>query len=654
MGERLFKQVGCASCHIPQLPLDREGWLYSEPNPYNPYGHLRVGQAQTFVLNLNRPDLPAPRLTARDGVTMVPAFTDLKLHDITSGPGDPNREAVDMQRARGTEMHFAAEEFFAGNGKFITRRLWGVASKPNFYHHGKFTTMREAVLAHAGEAQRSTDSFKALSEHERDCLIEFLKTLQVLPPGTESSIVDEKFRPRLWAGHLRATKRAGAFADIRQRASTIRAGSLDARPPRRCCGRPGTSRGMANVVSRRKRSASMTRALTLAAAFVLLLAGAPSPAGAQPVPLEGPAINPSIYNVPAGAKTINVDCDAQQTLSKAIADPSTADLNIVFSGTCKEYVYLQRDGVAIRGKDATATITGAIEVTSARRVLFEGFTCRDNAQLESCIGALHGASVTLHNIKVFNSSVRGIGIINSTALIEGLTVDKTVSTSVLIRGSDARMEGELTFSNTIEGCLVIDGVSSVFTKSGVINARDCAGGILIQNNSSLQAPFATLTLNANSYAGLALVSQGTLSFGGAIVAKNNGKTGIFVDDGSSFSPFTNLIGTSSITLENNGQAGITVLRGSIAELANVAANTGSLYGVYVDEASVRIGRSKIADNTKADVRLQFGARASFLEGVAVGTLSCDGSALVRGSKTPCTPDPKPGATTAAAGQADKP
>ena len=204
LGERVFTQVGCATCHVAALPLDRDGWLYSEPSPYNPFGHLRVGQAQTFILNLNRSDLPAPRLNASDGVTMVPAFTDLKLHDITSGPDDPNREPVDMQRAKGSELHFAVKEFFAGNGKFITRKLWGAASKPNFYHHGKFTTMREAVLAHAGEAQRSTDSFNALSEYEKDCLIEFLKTLQLLPPGTESRIVDENHRPRSWVGHLNA------------------------------------------------------------------------------------------------------------------------------------------------------------------------------------------------------------------------------------------------------------------------------------------------------------------------------------------------------------------------------------------------------------------------------------------------------------------
>jgi hypothetical protein len=202
MGERLFVRVGCASCHTPELPLDRDGWLFSEPSPYNPFGNLRMGQAQTFVMNLNRIDLPLPRLAAHDGLTMVPAFTDMKLHDITRGANDPNREVVDMQHAKGSELHFEADAFFAGNGKFITRKLWGVGSKPNFYHHGKFTTMRDAVLAHAGEAQGTTDRFNALSDHERDCIIEFLKTLQVLPPGTASLIVDEKFQPRTWVGPL--------------------------------------------------------------------------------------------------------------------------------------------------------------------------------------------------------------------------------------------------------------------------------------------------------------------------------------------------------------------------------------------------------------------------------------------------------------------
>ena len=418
----------------------------------------------------------------------------------------------------------------------------------------------------------------------------------------------------------------------------------------------------------------MTRALKTAgaAAFVLLI-GAARPAGAQPappaatqpappasrvmpqpIPLEGPAINPSVYKVPAGAKTINVDCDdTKQTLAGALADKSGADLNIVFSGTCKEYLYIQRDGVAIRGKDATATIVGAIEITAARRILLEGFTCRDNTQLEYCIGALYGASVMLHNIKVFNATIRGVEIFNAVAVIEGLTIEKTGSTSVLIRGSAVRLEGQLNFSDTLEGCLVIDGVSSVFSKNGAITARDCASGMIVQSNSTFQAPFATFNLNHNSFAGLMLISQGTMSYGGSIVAKNNTQAGIYIDDSSSFSPFTNISGGSSLTLENNGGAGVYLTRGSYAELANIPSNTGATYGVFVDDSRLRIGHSKISDNKKADVRLQFGARAVFLDANVVGTLTCDGTELVRGAKAPCTPDAKPTATKPAAGPSDK-
>ena len=55
----------------------------------------------------------------------------------------------------------------------------------------KFTTFREAVLAHAGEALASRMSFIALPPFEQDAVIEFLRSLQVLPAGTHSLVVDE-------------------------------------------------------------------------------------------------------------------------------------------------------------------------------------------------------------------------------------------------------------------------------------------------------------------------------------------------------------------------------------------------------------------------------------------------------------------------------
>jgi len=67
----------------------------------------------------------------------VPAFTDLKLHDITTGPTDPNAEPLDQNQSAGSVAFF-----FRGNTKFITRRLWGTANS------GPFIASRQ-ILYHA-------------------------------------------------------------------------------------------------------------------------------------------------------------------------------------------------------------------------------------------------------------------------------------------------------------------------------------------------------------------------------------------------------------------------------------------------------------------------------------------------------------------------
>src|SRR5204863_7659260 len=121
---------------------------------------------------------------------LVPAYSDFKLHDITDAADDI--EALDMNQSP------TSQTFFAGNRKFLTRRLWDVASRPSYFHHGLFTTMRQAVLAHAGEALDQRRAYEHLSKYEQDALIEFLKTLQVLAPGTKSRVVDEHFHAKGW------------------------------------------------------------------------------------------------------------------------------------------------------------------------------------------------------------------------------------------------------------------------------------------------------------------------------------------------------------------------------------------------------------------------------------------------------------------------
>ena len=226
-GEHLFDKIGCNSCHVDALPLTannnpglpgQPGWIYFEPNPYNPaagpnspnllcpkpsncafgaanYTSLPFS-APALAVDLTSDGLPRPRLRARDGVVMVPAYTDLKLHDIsaTSDPHtDPECEPLDQNQPTGSPG------FFAGNCKFITRKLWGFYNQGGaFMHHGKFTTAREAVEAHDGEALPQRKAFDALPADLQNDLIEFLKSLQVLPPGSKSLVIDDHGNQKDW------------------------------------------------------------------------------------------------------------------------------------------------------------------------------------------------------------------------------------------------------------------------------------------------------------------------------------------------------------------------------------------------------------------------------------------------------------------------
>lgn len=215
VGEAVFDSIGCASCHA-TLPLTadnnpglpgRPGWIYFEPNPYNPAAgpnspNLLLGptnypvSAPALAVDLTSDALPLPRLQARHGAVSVAAYTDLKLHDIsaTSRPAtDPECEPLDQNQPAGSPG------FFAGNCKFITRKLWGFYNQGGaFMHHGKFTTAREAIEAHSGEALSQRLAFDALPADQQNGLIEFLKSLQVLPPNSRSLVVDEHGRPKNW------------------------------------------------------------------------------------------------------------------------------------------------------------------------------------------------------------------------------------------------------------------------------------------------------------------------------------------------------------------------------------------------------------------------------------------------------------------------
>jgi Di-haem oxidoreductase, putative peroxidase len=191
-GERLFDAVHCTSCHVPFLELDSP--VFTEPNPYNPLRNLAVADVpHPFSFDMTR-EGPAPRLSRMpNGHARVHAFTDLKRHDISDG--DYNHFANE-RAPQGMLTGVAAAAAFTQPPQirplrqFLTHKLWDVGNSGPYGHRGDLTTITEAIYFHGGEARASRDAFFALPQANQDAVIEFLKTLQILPDGSKAVVVE--------------------------------------------------------------------------------------------------------------------------------------------------------------------------------------------------------------------------------------------------------------------------------------------------------------------------------------------------------------------------------------------------------------------------------------------------------------------------------
>ncbi|MCA9516305.1 MAG: c-type cytochrome, partial [Myxococcales bacterium] len=113
-GEAVFGEVGCDACHVPTLKT-------------------------------------------ADGVA-VHAYTDVLLHDVSNGA-------------------WGIVDGLAGMGDFRTPPLWGLRLTGPYMHDGRATTIDDAIMAHAGEAETSRMRYEGLSDADRDAILAFLKSL---------------------------------------------------------------------------------------------------------------------------------------------------------------------------------------------------------------------------------------------------------------------------------------------------------------------------------------------------------------------------------------------------------------------------------------------------------------------------------------------
>lgn len=136
-----------------------------------------------------------PRLERLDrGRALVRPFTDLKRHNLND---------VELYHfgnehvAQGSLVGFARASDFTvpplprPTDEFLTRKLWDVGNSAPYGHRGDLTTITEAIHFHGGEARSSRDAFFQLPQHDQDCIIEFLRALQVLEPGSPLVVVEE-------------------------------------------------------------------------------------------------------------------------------------------------------------------------------------------------------------------------------------------------------------------------------------------------------------------------------------------------------------------------------------------------------------------------------------------------------------------------------
>lgn len=120
-GGELFERFGCAACHTPSL---------------------RTGPNDAAALDRKTVNL----------------YSDLLLHDMGSGLADVCGVAAAPSEVR-TEM------------------LMGLQYRNIYLHDGRASDLRDAVLAHGGEAQRARDAFAGAGWAVQEYVVKFLQAL---------------------------------------------------------------------------------------------------------------------------------------------------------------------------------------------------------------------------------------------------------------------------------------------------------------------------------------------------------------------------------------------------------------------------------------------------------------------------------------------
>ncbi len=133
-GRQLFREIGCANCHVPKLVLN-------DPT-FRTVSNISGG---TYEIDLSS-QAEHPRLHYDAQVDGYPvwSFSDYRRHDL----GERNRA-----------LH---AEGGVDETTYLTRRLWGLAGSAPYMYDGHAPWFDHAIAAHGGEAEMSRLAYAAL------------------------------------------------------------------------------------------------------------------------------------------------------------------------------------------------------------------------------------------------------------------------------------------------------------------------------------------------------------------------------------------------------------------------------------------------------------------------------------------------------------
>jgi hypothetical protein len=190
-----FNQIGCNSCHVQNLTIRRDRRVADVETLYDPgrgnFNQLFATASLRVVETNDGSGHPPLKQAAGQQFVVRNFFADLKRHDL--GPSFHERNFDGTMQT-----------------KFMTEPLWGVGSTPPYGHDGRSINLREVILRHGGEAQKSRDAFAGLNSNQQSAVLEFLSSLVLFPPDDTASNLDPGDRntvgyPQRGHGSIRLT-----------------------------------------------------------------------------------------------------------------------------------------------------------------------------------------------------------------------------------------------------------------------------------------------------------------------------------------------------------------------------------------------------------------------------------------------------------------